>query len=68
MGLLNRASENEIEDLINAAMDKYPEKVEAYRNGKMNILGMFMGEVMRNTTGANPKEVTELLKIKLGKP
>ena len=65
MGLLNRASENEIEDLINAAMIKYPEKVEAYRNGKMNILGMFMGEVMRNIKGANPAEVTELLKRKL---
>lgn len=65
MGLTSKASSNEIEDLIDTAMAKYPDKVEAYRKGKMNMLGMFMGEVMRNIKGANPAEVTELLKRKL---
>jgi Asp-tRNA(Asn)/Glu-tRNA(Gln) amidotransferase B subunit len=47
-------------------MEKHPEKVIAYQRGSHNLLGLFMGEVMRtSTTNLNPKLVNARLKIKL---
>jgi aspartyl-tRNA(Asn)/glutamyl-tRNA(Gln) amidotransferase subunit B len=30
----------------------WPDKVEAYREGKRNLIGLFVGEVMKATRGA----------------
>jgi Asp-tRNA(Asn)/Glu-tRNA(Gln) amidotransferase B subunit len=55
-----------LEDLINKAMKKHPEKVIAYQQGNHNLLGLFMGEVMKtSTTNLNPKLVNTRLQIKL---
>ena len=48
-------------------MDAHPNEVEAYRNGRNNLLGFFVGQVMKETKGrANPKTVNELLREILG--
>jgi aspartyl-tRNA(Asn)/glutamyl-tRNA(Gln) amidotransferase subunit B len=53
---------------VEQAIAKYPEKVIDYKNGKTNLLGMFMGEVMRLSKGkADPKIATELVKEMLEK-
>ena len=56
--------EKHIEDVIK----KYPEKVEQYQNGNINLLGLFMGEIMRKTKGKfNPKSINQVLQNKLKK-
>ena len=44
------------------AIEKFPAKAEEYRNGRKNLLGLFMGEVMRMSKGkADPKKATKIL-------
>lgn len=57
-----------IEGYIAAAISKYPEKVVAYKDGNKNLLGLFMGEVMKLSQGkADPKLTSQLLKTELEK-
>ena len=43
-----------------------PEQLAAYKAGKENLFGYFVGQVMKATGGkANPGVVNELLKTKL---
>ena len=44
-------------------MEKNPEQVQSYNNGKDKLFGFFVGQVMKVTKGkANPKSVTLILK------
>lgn len=55
-----------IESVISTILERHPEQVEDYRNGKTKILGFFVGQVMKETRGkANPGMVNEILKNKL---
>ena len=55
-------------EFVKEAIAKYPEKVIEYKNGKTNLLGLFMGEVMKLSKGkADPKVATELVKEMLEK-
>ena len=57
-----------LDGLIEEVLAKNPDKVKAYKNGKKNLLQMFMGQVMRNAKGkADPKKLQELLRERLGK-
>ena len=48
-------------------MDANADKVAEYRGGKDKLLGFFVGQVMKATQGkANPAQLNELLKRKLG--
>jgi aspartyl-tRNA(Asn)/glutamyl-tRNA(Gln) amidotransferase subunit B len=48
---------------VKQAIAKYPDKVIEYKNGKVSLLGLFMGDVMKLSKGkADPKVATELLK------
>ena len=59
-GLLNK--------YVTEALNKYPEKVDEYKNGKKNLLGLFMGEAMKASKGkANPKNLSELIRKELEK-
>lgn len=50
-------------EFVKQAIAKYPEKVIEYKNGKVTLLGLFMGEVMKLSKGkADPKVATELVK------
>lgn len=52
---------------VDAALEAFPDKVEAYRAGNTNLLGLFMGQVMKRTGGtADPQAVRELLAERLG--
>jgi aspartyl-tRNA(Asn)/glutamyl-tRNA(Gln) amidotransferase subunit B len=56
----------ELEKWVDAAVQKFPDKVKAFNNGKKNLIGLFMGEVMKASKGkANAKEANELLRNKL---
>jgi aspartyl-tRNA(Asn)/glutamyl-tRNA(Gln) amidotransferase subunit B len=56
----------ELENWVNTALDKMPEKIKEYKKGKKGLIGLFVGEVKKISKGkADPKIVTELLEQKL---
>lgn len=56
-----------IEAMIDEAIAANPKQVEQYRAGKDKLLGYFVGQVMKISRGkANPAQLNELLKKKLG--
>ncbi len=63
-GLLGSVgADGELEAMCRELMDANPAQVEKYRKGKINVLGFFVGEVMKRTRGkADAAAVTALLK------
>ena len=58
--------ESRLKDIVDEVISSLPDKVEAYRNGKKGLIGMFIGEVMKKTKGqADPKIVTALIRESL---
>jgi len=67
-GWIQADDTNIIEKHAEEVIKKYPEKVQAYQNGNTNLLGLFMGEIMRETKGKlNPKSINDILQEKLKK-
>lgn len=65
-GLLQESDSSTIEPLVEEVLAKYPEKITEYKNGKVNLIGLFVGEVMKLSKGkADPKLTNELLRKKL---
>ena len=66
-GLSQISDEGAIKELVQKVVDVHPNEVEAYKNGKTNLLGFFVGQVMKETKGrANPKTVNQLIKEIIG--
>jgi len=66
LNLIQNSDNKFIEDLVDNVIKEFPLKVEEYHNGKKGIVSMFMGEVMKRSSGkANPKAANELLVKKL---
>ena len=63
---IQESDSNALEGFIDEALAKFPAKVEAYKSGNKNLLGLFMGEVMKASKGkADPKLTNQLLREKL---
>ena len=57
---------NTLEAIIDEILNNNQAQVEQYKNGRTNLLGFFVGQVMKQTSGkANPKVTNELLNKKL---
>lgn len=68
LDLLQNSDSDELQNLINQALAKFPEKVTEYKNGKAGLLGLFVGEVMKLSKGkADPKLLNQLVKQTLEK-
>ena len=66
-GLSQISDEGAIKEICQKVADANPEQVEKYKNGKVQLLGFFVGQVMKETKGrANPKAVNDLMKEILG--
>lgn len=66
-GLSQISDEGAIKEICQKVADANPEQVTAYKNGKVQLLGFFVGQVMKETKGrANPKAVNDLMKEILG--
>ena len=66
-GLKQMTDSNEIAALVDTVIAQNTQQVEQYRNGKEQIFGFFVGQVMKASKGkANPAQVNALLKAKLG--
>jgi aspartyl-tRNA(Asn)/glutamyl-tRNA(Gln) amidotransferase subunit B len=58
---------DELDPVVQAALDANPEIAERLRNGDMKPIGVIVGHVMRETRGrADGGEVTRLVRAKLG--
>jgi aspartyl-tRNA(Asn)/glutamyl-tRNA(Gln) amidotransferase subunit B len=56
-----------IEKAIDEVLAQNAEQVEQYRQGKQQVFGFLVGQIMKVTKGkANPAQVNEILKKKLG--
>ena len=63
LGLQQIMDPTVIEDLVNAVIAKNPSQVDAYKGGKEQLFGFFVGQVMGASKGkANPGLVNDLLK------
>ncbi len=61
--LLQKSDDSWLEGLAHEALSKFPDKVEAYKNGNKGLLGLFMGELMKlSDRKANPKMASEIIK------
>jgi len=66
-GLKQVTDTGAIEKIIDEIIGSNPDNVTAYKGGKVNLMGWFVGQVMKASQGkANPAMVNKLLKDKLG--
>jgi aspartyl-tRNA(Asn)/glutamyl-tRNA(Gln) amidotransferase subunit B len=66
--LIQDSNSDELVEFVKQALAKFPDKAEAYRGGKKNLLGLFMGEVMKLSRGkADPKVANQLIREELEK-
>lgn len=60
--------DNGLGDIIDEVLKCYPDKVKEYHNGKKGVLGLFMGEIMKKSSGKiNPAVANKLVLQKLEK-
>ncbi len=61
-GLVQNRNTDTLQTLVEEVLAAWPDKVEQYRKGKKNLLGLFVGEVMKKSKGsADPKLVNALV-------
>ncbi|GAB3980903.1 Asp-tRNA(Asn)/Glu-tRNA(Gln) amidotransferase subunit GatB [Spirosoma terrae] len=61
-GLIQNRNTDALQSLVEEVLAAWPDKVAQYQKGKKNLLGMFVGEVMKKSKGsADPKLVNELV-------
>jgi aspartyl-tRNA(Asn)/glutamyl-tRNA(Gln) amidotransferase subunit B len=68
LDLIQNSNSGELQALVEQALAKYPEKITEYKGGKVSLLGLFVGEVMKLSKGkADPKLLNQLVKESLEK-
>jgi len=66
-GLKQISDDSAIEPIIDQILANNASQVEQFKAGNTKLLGFFVGQVMKETQGkANPRQVNELLRNKLG--
>ena len=66
LGLANITDTSFIDGLVQTVLAEFPDKVTEYRAGKLGLLGLFVGEVMKRSKGkADPKTANALVKAAL---
>lgn len=67
-GLKQVSDTSEIEKIIDGIIEANPNEVAGFKAGKEKLMGFFVGQVMKATSGkANPAIINKLLKEKLSK-
>ena len=62
-GLLQIMDEGVLKDKAKAILDAHPKEVKSYKDGKKQLLGFFIGQLMKETKGrANPKLANKVIK------
>jgi len=67
MGLEKMSDPDELGAIVDTVLAEWPDKVSEYREGKKSLIGLFVGEVMKQTGGAaDPATAKSLLVERLG--
>ncbi len=67
LNLSQNADGTFIDTLVDEVLVKFADKVNEYKNGKVGLLSLFVGEVMKASKGkADPKKTNEIIRKKLG--
>lgn len=67
LGLKQVTDSGALEKLADEVIAECPDQCEQYRNGNDKVLGYLVGQAMKKSKGkANPQQVNELLRQKLG--
>ncbi len=65
-GLAQISDPKLVEQIVDSVLSKSASQIEQYKNGKSNLYGFFVGQVMKESKGqANPGLVNQFLKEKL---
>ena len=65
---IQESDSNALQEWVEEAIAKYPEKTVEYKAGKKGLIGLFMGEVMKLSRGkADPKLANQLVQKELDK-
>jgi len=68
MNLVQESNSDSLKEFAMQAIAKFPDKVAEYKNGKVGLIGLFMGEVMKLSKGkADPKIANQIVKEILDK-
>lgn len=60
--LVQNRNTDALQTLVEEVLAAWPDKVQQYKKGKKNLLGLFVGEVMKKSKGsADPKLVNQLI-------
>jgi aspartyl-tRNA(Asn)/glutamyl-tRNA(Gln) amidotransferase subunit B len=63
LNLMQDSNTDTLKSYVETAISKYPDKVAEYKGGKVGVIGLFMGEVMKLSGGkADPKVASQLVK------
>lgn len=66
--MIQLSDDNELIKIIDNILGNSDKQIEDYHNGKTNLFGYFVGQVMKESKGkANPVKVNEILRSKLDK-
>jgi aspartyl-tRNA(Asn)/glutamyl-tRNA(Gln) amidotransferase subunit B len=64
--LILSGNNSDVDEWINAVLQKHPQKVTEFRKGKKGLIGFFVGEAMRLAKGkADAQQITDKLNEKL---
>ena len=68
LGLLQISDNSFLEGIVDEVMAENPDTPAQYKNGKTNVLGFLVGQVMKKSKGkANPQMVNPMIKDRLEK-
>lgn len=66
MNLMQVSDTGFIEPIVDKVIERHPDEVARYRDGKKGLIGFFIGQVMQRSQGkANPQLVRELIAERL---
>jgi aspartyl-tRNA(Asn)/glutamyl-tRNA(Gln) amidotransferase subunit B len=66
LNLIQERNTDTLSVLVDNVLSKMPEKVQEYKKGKKGLMGLFVGEVMKQSKGkADPKLLNQLIAEKL---
>lgn len=63
LNLIQDSNEDSIKEYISEVIRQHPSEVERYRNGEKQLVGFFMGQLMKISQGkADPKQANQLMR------
>lgn len=63
LNLIQDSNEDTIKEYVLQVMKQHPDEVERYKNGEKQLVGFFMGQLMKVSQGkADPKQANQLMR------